>query len=78
MAELNRISEHGERKLKLRRESMVISPPPVADSTTEESAEPPTNRGVEEAQSADSVQEKPDGIADDVSNGVNGAVDGKD
>lgn len=72
VAELNRLSEHGERKLKMRRESLVASPTPPpgatgaeSESAAEGAAASPQMNGVDEA-------------ADNVTNGVNEAEIPKD
>ncbi len=90
VAELNRLSEHGERKLKMRRESLLASPTSPATATGVASTDPTAvTRGgevdgaLEEADSladgmpdgvADGVA---DGMADGVSSGINGDTDGE-
>ncbi len=72
MAELNRISEHGERKLKMRRESMAVSPPPMDGAAREQSRGSPVNGGIDGAQ-MDGVHGEPDGLPD----GVDGVANGR-
>jgi hypothetical protein len=67
VTELNRLSENGERKLKMRRESLVASPTP-----------PPGATGGESDSAADVGAASPqmngvDGAPEDVTNGVNEA-----
>lgn len=65
VAELNRISEHGERKLKIRRESMAVSPS-LDGPAREESTPIPTGpqRGTDGSQWVDSTGRTPDGVVD--------------
>ncbi|ERF71247.1 alpha-trehalose-phosphate synthase [Endocarpon pusillum Z07020] len=74
VAELNRLSEHGERKLKMRRESLLASPSSPMAATGLESPDPTavTRGGV-----GDGVLEEADGLLDGVSKGVNSGTDGK-
>ena len=82
VAELNRISEHGERKLKMRRESMAVSPSvdgPARGETTPTPAAP--KRGTDGSQWVDGTDGKPDGVPEgpdraDGNGTAGGAVDG--
>lgn len=82
VAELNRLSEHGERKLKMRRESLLASPTSPTAATGLESTDPTAvTRGGEvdgAIEEADDLQDGlPDGIQDGLSSGVNGDTDGR-
>jgi hypothetical protein len=81
VAELNRISEHGERKLKLRRESIAASsppPPPVHGAMRYESRESAANnRNIDGDRWVDGVEGGVDGTPDGMSGGwQNGTPDG--
>jgi hypothetical protein len=69
VAELNRLSEHGERKLKMRRESLVASPTPPPGATGGESD------SVVEGAAASPQMNGVDAAPDEVANGVNEAED---
>lgn len=71
VAELNRISEHGERKLKLRRESMPISPS-LDGAERGELTQPAVSSGIEVSQQENGL----DGTSNGAPDGVNGAANG--
>lgn len=74
VAELNRLSEHGERKLKIRRESMVVSPISPAGGATEEPIDPTINSDAYHPQQVDGVDGETAGIPDVMTNGVDRAA----
>lgn len=68
VAELKRISAHGDRKLKMRRESVLASPSPGEDKAREEFTESANNAAVDDGAGVGGAHDAPD----DLPGGVHG------
>lgn len=66
VAELKRISAHGERKLKMRKESVLASPSPGEDKAREEFTEPANNTEADGPARVSGAHEAPDNLSDGV------------